>query len=127
MIKRLATLFVILGAILVGGYYSEVHIDYKEAVNCFENGQYVNATKIFRRLKDYKDSPEMVIESLYQSVAELNIKNDYEGAKKALDELGDYKDVKLLYRETDYLHGDYFIREQIEYRKAVDIFSLTRG
>lgn len=74
--------------------YIKPYISYKKAVAMLDEGQYDNAAVAFRALGDYKDSKELINESVYRK-AESLMKNGKAGLALAqYTSIKDYKDSK---------------------------------
>ena len=80
---------------------------YKQAMELFEDGQYLEAKDIFEKLGDYKDSENMVKEVQYCRAEELFNQKDFYAAKEIWEALGDYADSVERLKQLE-LNGDYF-------------------
>lgn len=66
---------------------------YNSAVKLLENGSYSEAREAFKKLGDYEDAADKVLESDYLSAEKLAENGEYAAAAKAFDALGEYSDA----------------------------------
>lgn len=66
---------------------------YNSAVKLLENGSYSEAHEAFKKLGDYEDAADKVLESDYLSAEKLAENGEYAAAAKAFEALGEYSDA----------------------------------
>lgn len=66
---------------------------YKSAVKLLEEGSYSQAHEAFKKLGDYEDSADKVLESDYLAAEKLAENGEYSAAAQAFEALGEYKDA----------------------------------
>ena len=104
--KRLLILVLILLFIAAVGIVATILISknnsYTAAITLLENREYDKAHDEFLKLGSFKDSPEMVLESLYQKANAQLEENQWDNATENLTSLGDYKDSAELLEDIPY-------------------------
>lgn len=117
-----ATLILLAVALLLGIPY----VQYCQAVNMMENGQYEDAIIEFEGMGDYLKSEEMLTESKYLLAKRTQTEAQYVKASEMFKELGEYKDSKLLASECDYLYASQLLTAG-DYQKAFEAFGKLNG
>ncbi len=99
---------------------------YKAAEALLAEGKYDEAEAAFGELGDYKDSPEMVKESLYQNAVSLMENGEFGEANIYFTALGDYKDSQDLTKETVYREAGE-LASAGQYEQAIDLYKGLSG
>jgi len=94
---------------------------YNNAMNYYNDKNYIKAAVLFTELEDYKDSSSMNKESNYlQAEMYFNAKN-YTNAIILFDKLGTYKDSNSMVTECNYMIANQYL-ENKQYRNAILLF-----
>lgn len=87
----------------IGGYVCTQNMrDYNEAKKFMSDGQYEEASKIFKELGDYKNASERYNECLYVQAKQLYDGLQFADAEEIFTSLDDYKDAKELLEDCQY-------------------------
>lgn len=78
-----------------------VYKKYGEADKLLDDKKYDEALGAFMELSSYKDNGAILNECRYRKAAELLDAQNYAGAKELLEDIGDYKDSKVLMRKIE--------------------------
>ena len=99
---------------VTGGKAIKKNIDYRHAEALTDSGKYDEATAAFKKLGDYKDSPEMI---KYINGEKLFEEGKYDKAKAIFKELGQEEKFKdKLYQQAERIF------ENRKYNEAITIF-----
>ena len=99
---------------ITGGKAIKKNIDYRHAEALMESGKYDEATAAFKKLGDYKDSPEMI---KYINGEKLFEEGKYDKAEAIFKELGQEEKFKdKLYQQAEKIF------ENRKYNEAITIF-----
>jgi TolA-binding protein len=107
--------------------YVNIHLiiptrQYNEAVSEMKNGNYSLAQQRFEELGEFRDSPDMITETIYLAAKDLVNEGEYDQALSMFTELGDYKDSPDMINETRYLTAQYLLGEE-EFTEAESMFT----
>lgn len=94
---------------------------YLSAKSTLEAGEYEKAAAAFLELEDYKDSPELYQECIYQQSVMKVGQKDYDGALDLLGEIPDYPGAKEQMAICHYAFGE-DAEKQNDYKKAIESF-----
>ena len=92
--------------------------DYKKAVSLYENGEYLEAMKMFEALEDYEDSRDLLAKCRFNYAKELLANNDYANARGEFEKLEPSEEVDQYLRLSawglvrDYLNEEGPIEEK---------------
>ncbi|MEL7570586.1 MAG: DUF6273 domain-containing protein [Eubacteriaceae bacterium] len=97
-------------------------VKYNNAMNYYNDKNYIKAAVLFTELEGYKDSSSMNKESNYlQAEMYFNAKN-YTDAIPLFDKLGTYKDSSSIVTESKYQLAAQYLNEK-DYDEAIALFS----
>lgn len=91
--------------------------EYKNAMELYNNGQYVEASAIFNELDDYENSAKMVEACTYAQGCELVSASDFAGASLMFEKIPGYKDSARMVE---------FCRIEQLYSKYPNVFALIQ-
>lgn len=115
---------VVLFVIAIVGFFTIKSSQYKQALLCFEAGNYEEAEQLFIKLNHYKDAPQYVYECQYVQAESSWRQGEYTEAIKLFEQLGSYKD-SLLYATKCHYENAKLLYEKAEYEEAKQEFSLA--
>jgi tetratricopeptide (TPR) repeat protein len=119
--KRKSTIPIILIGILVvvalGCFLGRNQIAYSLAKYYMGSGQFDKATSEFQKLGEYKDSSDLLHESIYQSAVQLLTNKKFDEAVSQFQKLGTYKDASNLLLASKYQLAVQYLSNQ-KYDKA---------
>lgn len=113
------------GAVYGTGWHLIPLIRYNMAASNVEKHEFDSAYNTYIALKDYKDSPDKAIETLYKKAAYLEGQEQFVEAAAEYEKIPDYQDskAKAAYCKNEANYRDAKAKfDDKEYAKAVDLF-----
>lgn len=108
-------------ALIIGGYFAYLYgypyLQYKIADGKLGDGEYKQAIDMLETLKDYKDSPELLLKAKYEYACFLVNEKEYETAVPVFTALGAYKDSQEQGKNAKYLFAEELFAAE-EYKNA---------
>ena len=109
---------VVIVGIIVAKAFVLPNIQYNNAMALYNNEKFDEATQVFEKLGNYKDSPEKIKEIQYHQAEQLYEQNKYGKAAFAFNALGNYKDSS---------EKASAIWEKVTQREVISAYSATIG
>ena len=101
--------------------------EYDNAMNLFNNKQYIEAKEAFEKIGDYKDSIEKQKEAMniyrYESATKLFNEKEYLKASEEFSKIPEYKDSKEKSQEALYLYATELLNKK-DYSRAAEQFLI---
>ena len=128
MFFKIGSIVLLVGVISFLIYMESDYHKYKTATKMYNEGNYEEAIKIYKNIKNYKDSKDKIIETKYQYGKQLITDEDFTEAIKIFEELGEYKETKELLVQAKYQYAKELISKEDDiveedYTKAIEIFT----
>ena len=96
-------------------------IKYSNAKKMIDDKKYDEAIEAFEKMKDYKDSEELIKEAKFQKAVELGENSKYDNAIEILAEIDDYGDA---HKAKSYVTGLKYLAKY-EYNTAKSFFKIA--
>ena len=117
----LGGILLVTGLTLAFVFIIQPQMKYNGAKAALEEQRFDEAYQAFTELDDYKDSKNMVKETLYQKGIYLLEKKKYKESMAVFEELGDYSDSREQYQNAYYTYGVELLKNG-SYQEASDVF-----
>lgn len=102
------------------------YFSYKEALNNYNQGNYVLAAEQFKVIGEYKDSSEQYKKSIYALAKELYEEGDISGALEKFESIPNYSDSADILKEIYYIQAHEFYDLE-DYENAIPLFEKASG
>ena len=129
---KIGSIVLLIGVISFLIYMESDYHKYKTATKMYNEGNYEEAIKIYKKIKNYKDSKDKIIETKYQYGKQLITDKDFTEAIKIFEELGEYEETKELLVQAKYQYAKELISKEDDigeedYTKAIEIFTALNA
>ena len=117
---------IILISVLVAQYgvpYIKNYIDYRAAKTMLANQDFDGAEDAFKALGEFKDSEDMIKESLYEKAVYNRDNGRFSDAEDIFNSLGDYSDSVEQIKETRYQEAIAFLENEETLDDAIEQFT----
>lgn len=108
--------------LIVGFYFLYPILKYNSARGLLSSHQYDKAITTFTQLKNYKDSPDQILNCKYQQAKEWLSNGKYEEAIEAFTKLNNYSDSETMLKEAKYNLASYY-HDSKQYSESSQLFN----
>lgn len=106
---------------IFGSSFFIPYLHYQDAMELYKQKKYEQSEVAFSKLKDYKDSPNMVLKSRYHQAQMLFHKKEFEKAIAAFTDLKKFEDSPNMVLESKYYYALELLKAK-NYQDAYKIF-----